>query len=613
MSFNGSGVFQINSFGQPVVAGTLIEASVFNLFTQDIAGGLSNVITLDGQSATTVRIPFAFGINSSLVDNAVSANSGSIISQGGIGVAKDIWCAGVVRGVGGTVFPNPTNAHAWTIKTPASNKLSFSYDLGTPALELSPDNSATFVGPVNLNADLFLNGVSRVAIEGNTSAGSGVFDIYFNDTAGGVPVMRFNRNSTAGTITRFCSPGSTTSVLDITSSGIALTGAQTILSGLGAPLTVDGAGANGVTFLLKQSGVNTFLFGSDKYWSGGNLNDLLISSTANVIVQANGAKRATFSATGLAVTGNVIQTGPAGNVNHTITALTTGFAYVDVANGYGTARLGMNTVGEGVVGTVSNLPLVFLVGNVEKMRLTSAGLDITGTLRVSNPNAAWQFGISGTTKGIRFYTSPSESIIEGVDNTLVGSYQPLRILGSILYFSAQGGAYASIGATGLTVFGTLSGLQSVATDYTALTLGQSSNVTAHAKLDFTTGSTNVIGRISSYYDQSVGTGALHFWTYAAATLTNSMTLSKDGDLILSVGNMGISHGTGISSYLALSQGGVVQWNLVNNATTGDFTIDNNGVAARLQINQAGSIRFPAYAGAGDRVLHVDAQGWITAV
>lgn len=57
MSFNGSGVFIVNSTGQPVVATTLIESSVFNAFTADVATGLSTCITKDGQTVVTANIP----------------------------------------------------------------------------------------------------------------------------------------------------------------------------------------------------------------------------------------------------------------------------------------------------------------------------------------------------------------------------------------------------------------------------------------------------------------------------------------------------------------------------------------------------------------------------
>ena len=59
MSFNGSGVFQINTAGQPVTANTLIEASVFNALTADLATGLSNCVTKDGQTVVTANIPMA--------------------------------------------------------------------------------------------------------------------------------------------------------------------------------------------------------------------------------------------------------------------------------------------------------------------------------------------------------------------------------------------------------------------------------------------------------------------------------------------------------------------------------------------------------------------------
>jgi len=59
MSFNGSGVFQVNSSGQPVVANTLIQAAVFNAFTADVATGLSTAILKDGTQTITANIPFS--------------------------------------------------------------------------------------------------------------------------------------------------------------------------------------------------------------------------------------------------------------------------------------------------------------------------------------------------------------------------------------------------------------------------------------------------------------------------------------------------------------------------------------------------------------------------
>ena len=91
MSYNGSGTFNINTTGQPVVAGTVISSSAFNSLTSDLATGLSTAITMDGQTTTTARITFAQGLTSSLVTDSSSVSTGSIITAGGLGVAKALY------------------------------------------------------------------------------------------------------------------------------------------------------------------------------------------------------------------------------------------------------------------------------------------------------------------------------------------------------------------------------------------------------------------------------------------------------------------------------------------------------------------------------------------
>ena len=102
MSYNGSGTFTINSTGQPVVAGTVITASAFNALTTDLATGLTTAITKDGQTTTTARITFAQGITSSLVTDSSSVSTGSIITAGGAGIAKNLY-VGVNANVAGTL------------------------------------------------------------------------------------------------------------------------------------------------------------------------------------------------------------------------------------------------------------------------------------------------------------------------------------------------------------------------------------------------------------------------------------------------------------------------------------------------------------------------------
>ena len=102
MSYNGSGTFQINTSGQPVVAGTVISSTAFNALTADLATGLSTAITKDGQTTATARIPFAAGISSTLVTDSSSVSTGSIITAGGVGVAKALY-VGTTANIAGAV------------------------------------------------------------------------------------------------------------------------------------------------------------------------------------------------------------------------------------------------------------------------------------------------------------------------------------------------------------------------------------------------------------------------------------------------------------------------------------------------------------------------------
>jgi hypothetical protein len=102
VSYNGSGTFQINTSGQPVVAGTVISSTAFNALTADLATGLSTAITKDGQTTTTARIPFAAGINSSLTTDSSSVSTGSIITAGGVGIVKNLY-VGANANIAGTL------------------------------------------------------------------------------------------------------------------------------------------------------------------------------------------------------------------------------------------------------------------------------------------------------------------------------------------------------------------------------------------------------------------------------------------------------------------------------------------------------------------------------
>jgi len=94
MSFNGSGTFQINTAGQPVVAGTVITATAFNALTADLATGLSTCVTKDGQTTVTANLPMGgnkltgLGAGTLATDSArlsqVQGNISSLLGVSGI-------------------------------------------------------------------------------------------------------------------------------------------------------------------------------------------------------------------------------------------------------------------------------------------------------------------------------------------------------------------------------------------------------------------------------------------------------------------------------------------------------------------------------------------------
>lgn len=81
LSFNGTGTFNINTTGQPVVTGTVISSSTFNLLTADLATGLTTCITKDGQSTPTANIPMG---SYKLTGLGAPTTSGDALSFGNV-------------------------------------------------------------------------------------------------------------------------------------------------------------------------------------------------------------------------------------------------------------------------------------------------------------------------------------------------------------------------------------------------------------------------------------------------------------------------------------------------------------------------------------------------
>jgi len=167
VSYNGSGTFNINSAGQPVVTGTVISSTAFNALTADLGTGLSTAITKDGQTVATARIPFAAGINSSLVTDSTSTTTGSIITAGGVGVAKALF-VGTTANIAGTTTLAGVTATSITDSGLTAGRVTFASTAG-----LLADAAALAWDGTSLSATKFAGALNGTV--GATTPAAGAF------------------------------------------------------------------------------------------------------------------------------------------------------------------------------------------------------------------------------------------------------------------------------------------------------------------------------------------------------------------------------------------------------------------------------------------------------
>ena len=132
MSYNGSGTFNINSAGQPVVSGTVISSTAFNALTADLGTGLSTALTKDGQTTPTANIPMGTYKITGLGAGTAATDAARVSQIQNFSTSTLITVAGTDT-ITGTVSPSLTAYTAGQI---------FSFVVGT-----------TNTGAVTLNID----------------------------------------------------------------------------------------------------------------------------------------------------------------------------------------------------------------------------------------------------------------------------------------------------------------------------------------------------------------------------------------------------------------------------------------------------------------------------
>ena len=301
MSYNGSGTFNINSAGQPVVTGTVISSTAFNALTADLGTGLSTAITKDGQTVATARIPFAAGINSSLVTDATNTTTGSIITAGGVGIAKALFVGTTLNVAGASTLAAITGTFNGTVGAT------------TPAAGSFTTLSASGVAALSRGVYRDIVGGGAMAIYDNSVVASGTNYVVASDGAA------TSINGTTTVKTRV----SGTEVSSVSSTGLAVTGTLSATAGGKFGQTAVAVNGGDSDVRIGYIGAAAITSTVDLFVAYmGDTNSLNPSATngsmllyprntagAEVVIAAGGAVRARVSSTGLAVTGTLSATG----------------------------------------------------------------------------------------------------------------------------------------------------------------------------------------------------------------------------------------------------------------------------------------------------------------
>lgn len=216
MSFNGSGTFQINSTGQPVVSGTVISSSVFNALTADLATGLSTCITKDGQTTVTANISLN-GYKITGLAAGTAATDAARVSQLQAGGATLVTVTGTDTYTG-TMSPSLAAyaaGNTFTFVVPNTNTTSCTLNIdGLGAKALTRDGSTALVAGdlvagaevavvydgtrfqvLNSNSKTNFNLSGTLTVAGNTTLSGG--------TANGVAYLNGSKVLTTGSALTF--------------------------------------------------------------------------------------------------------------------------------------------------------------------------------------------------------------------------------------------------------------------------------------------------------------------------------------------------------------------------------------------------------------------------
>jgi hypothetical protein len=371
MSFNGSGTFQINTTGQPVVSGTVISSTAFNALTADLATGLSTCITKDGQTTPTANIPMGNNKITGLAVGSAATDSANL-SQVQSTVVK------LLTSVTGT--DTITAAGSPSVAAYAAGQMFYFVATG--------DNT----GAVTLNIDsLGAKSITRdgavALVAGDIKSGEVVVVVY-----DGTRFQMVSPSNSAGDV-RFANVS--------IASALYVGGVATVVGNTGFSANVSIASALSIGGVAAITGTTS----SAKFIPTGGTatgNGMYLSTTNTLGFSTNGTLRASMDASGNLLVGTTVAPGANGAgiaiYKSDYPRLTFRNSSTGDTTSDGTRLLLENS--DFLIANAENAAITFQTQSLERARITGAG-----DVGIGTTTPATKFEVSGTTRSSAFQTT----------------------------------------------------------------------------------------------------------------------------------------------------------------------------------------------------------------
>lgn len=216
----------------------------------------------------------------------------------------------------------------------------------------------------------------------------------------------------------------------------------------------------------------------------------------------------------------------------------------------------LGPVGESAL-TTNYIPLISGSNNITNSIIYQTaggniGIGMTtpiGKLNISSSDGPYTLAVAGTTKGVRFNTNATTTILQGVDNTFTVSYQPLGLGGSYLVFQTNGATEAvRIDANGNVGIGTSIPINrlDVVGNISASVITASLFSGSHSGSTFGTSSwaqsaSNAVSAVTATTANALNTGN----SYTIAGLTVNGNISASG--VITASNVNVTQTLGVGS------------------------------------------------------------------